>query len=119
MRGNLSLASRLGSGDSILNKEHIEMLFCAIINKRRSFYMEVSVRIPDKIKAHLKEPYDKYVNETLVVEMYREGLFTLRQAAEILGVEPAEMHNVLSRRKSYINYGSEELNEDISYARSK
>ncbi len=45
MRGNLSLASRPGSGDLILNKEHIEMLFCAIINKRRSFYMEVSVRI--------------------------------------------------------------------------
>ncbi|HDZ02291.1 MAG TPA: hypothetical protein ENH52_12705 [Nitrospirae bacterium] len=70
----MSLASRLGSGDSILNKEHIEMLFCAFFNKRRSFYMEVSVRIPDKIKAHLKEPYDKYVNETLVVEMYRVRL---------------------------------------------
>jgi len=81
--------------------------------------MEVSIRIPDKIKAHLKEPYDKSVNETLVVEMYREGLFTLRQAAEILGVDLAEMHNVLSRRKSYINYGSDELDEDISYARSK
>ncbi len=73
--------------------------------------MVVSVRIPDKIKAHLKKPYDKSVNEALVVEMYREGLFTLRQAAE--------MHNVLSKRKSYINYGSEELNEDISYALSK
>lgn len=57
--------------------------------------------------------------ETLAVEMYREGLFTLRQAAEILGVELTEMHTVLSRRKAYINYGAEELNEDISYARSK
>jgi predicted HTH domain antitoxin len=80
--------------------------------------LEISVRIPDKIKAHLKEPYDKSVNETLVVEMYREGLFTLRQAAEILGVDINEMNNVLSRRKTYINFGTEELNEDISYARS-
>ena len=80
--------------------------------------MEISVKIPDKIKAHLKEPYDKSVHETLVVEMYREGVFTLRQAAEILGVDLNEMNDVLSRRKTYINYGSEELNEDISYARS-
>ena len=80
--------------------------------------MELSVKIPDKIKVHLKEPYDKSVNETLVVEMYREGLFTLRQAAEILGVDLKEMNNVLSRRKTYINYGTEELNEDLSYARS-
>ncbi len=80
--------------------------------------MEISVKIPEKITAHIKEPYDKFINETLVVEMYREGLFTIRQAAEILGVDLKEMYNVLSRRKTYINYGSEELDEDISYARS-
>lgn len=80
--------------------------------------MEISVKIPEKITAHIKQPYDKFINETLVVELYREGLFTLRQAAEILGVGLNEMLDILAKRKTYINYGKEELDEDISYARS-
>jgi len=80
--------------------------------------MEISVKIPEKITEHIKKPYDKFVNETLVVELYREGLFTLRQAAEILGVGLNEMLDILVKRKTYINYGTEELDEDISYARS-
>ncbi|MDA8215614.1 MAG: UPF0175 family protein [Nitrospiraceae bacterium] len=80
--------------------------------------MEISVKIPEKISEHIKKPYDKFINETLVVEFYREGLLSLRQAAEILGIGLNEMFDVLIRRKTYINYGSEELDEDISYARS-
>jgi predicted HTH domain antitoxin len=80
--------------------------------------MEISVKIIGKITKHIKKPYDKYINETLVVELYREGLFTLRQAAEILGVGLNEMLDILEKRKTYINYGTEELDEDISYARS-
>ena len=53
-----------------------------------------------------------------MVELYREGIFTLRQAAEILGVDLNKMFNILAKRKTYINYGTEELDEDISYARS-
>ncbi|MEE8329350.1 MAG: UPF0175 family protein [Thermodesulfovibrionia bacterium] len=80
--------------------------------------MEISVKIPEKITEHIKKPYDKFINETLVVELYREGLFTLRQAAEILNVALSEMFDILAKRKTYINYGTEELEEDISYARS-
>lgn len=80
--------------------------------------MEISVKIPEKITEHIKKPYDKFINETLVVELYREGLFTLRQAAEILGVGLNEILDILAKRKTYINYGTEELDEDISYARS-
>ncbi len=80
--------------------------------------MEISVKIPEKITEHIKKPYDKFVNETLVVELYREGLFTLRQAAEILDVGLTEMFKILAKRKTYINYGTKELEEDISYARS-
>lgn len=81
--------------------------------------MEVSVKIPEKITAYIKKPYDRFINETLVVELYREGLFTFRQAAEILGISLTEMFDVLSRRKTYLNYGTEELDEDIFYASSK
>ena len=80
--------------------------------------MEISVKIPEKITEHIKKPYNKFINETLVVELYREGLFTLRQAAEILNVGLNEMFDILAKRKTYINYGTEELDEDISYARS-
>jgi predicted HTH domain antitoxin len=80
--------------------------------------MEISVKIPEKISEHIRKPYDKFINETLVVEFYREGLLSLRQAAEILGIGLNEMFDVLIRRKTYINYGTEELDEDISYARS-
>ena len=80
--------------------------------------MEISVKIPEKITEHIRKPYNKFINETLVVELYREGLFTLRQAAEILGVGLNDMMAILAKRKTYINYGTEELDEDISYARS-
>jgi predicted HTH domain antitoxin len=80
--------------------------------------MEISVKIPEKISEHIKKPYDRFINETLVVEFYREGLLSLRQAAEILGISLNEMFDVLAKRKTCINYGSEELDEDISYARS-
>lgn len=80
--------------------------------------MAISVKIPEKITEYIKKPYDEFINETLVVELYREGLFTLRQAAEILSISLDEMFDVLSKRKTYINYGTEELGEDISYARS-
>ena len=77
--------------------------------------MEILVKIPEKITEHIKKPYDKFINETLVVELYREGLFTLRQAAEVLGVGLNEMIDILAKRKTYINFGTEELDEDISY----
>ena len=80
--------------------------------------MAISVKIPEKITEYIKKPYNRFINEALVVELYREGLITLRQAAEILGINLNEMFDVLSKRKTYINYGPEELDEDISYSGS-
>lgn len=80
--------------------------------------MEISVKIPEEISEHIKKPYAAFINETLVVEFYREGMLSFRQAAEILGIGLNEMFDVLIKRKTYINYGTEELDEDISYARS-
>lgn len=78
--------------------------------------MAISVKIPEKITEYIKKPYNRFINEALVVELYREGLLTLRQSAEILGISLNDMLDVLSRRKTYINYGQEELDEDISYS---
>lgn len=80
--------------------------------------MQIAVKIPEKMAQLLNAPYDKSITEILTVELYREGVLTLRQAAEILEVGLNEMYAVLARRKTYLNYGEQELNEDISYARS-
>ena len=80
--------------------------------------MGISINIPDRMTEYIKEPFDNSVKEMLVVELYREGRLTLRQAADMLNVTTQEIFDVLLRRQSYINYGREELNEDISYARS-
>lgn len=80
--------------------------------------MAISVKIPEKITEYIKKPYSRFINEALVVELYREGLLTLRQAAEILSISLNEMFDVLSKRKTYINYGPEELDEDITYSGS-
>ena len=80
--------------------------------------MDIAVKIPVEMAEFIKAPYDESVREILVVELYREGVLTLRQAAAMLGTGVIEMFDVLSRRKTYLNYGREELNEDISYARS-
>ena len=80
--------------------------------------MAISVKIPEKITEYIKKPYNRFINEALVVELYREGLLALRQSAEILGISLNEMFDVLSKRKTYINYGPEELDEDISYSGS-
>lgn len=80
--------------------------------------MQIAVSIPEKMAQLLRVPYDKSITEILTVELYREGVLTLRQAAEILEVGLGEMFTVLASRKTYLNYGDQELNEDISYARS-
>ena len=80
--------------------------------------MGISVNIRDRMIEYIKEPDDNTVKELLVVELYREGRLTLRQAADMLNIGIQAMFDVLLRRKSYLNYGREELNEDISYGRS-
>lgn len=80
--------------------------------------MQIAISIPEKMVQLLRAPYDKSITEILAVELYREGVLTLRQAAEMLEVGLGEMFAVLARRKTYLNYGEQELSEDISYARS-
>jgi|GEM_PF-4761271 predicted HTH domain antitoxin len=71
-----------------------------------------------KIQQYVKVPIDnKFMLESLVVELYREGALTLRQASELLDADLSEIFD--SMRKTYINYGEEELAEDIEYVHSK
>lgn len=80
---------------------------------------EVQVKIPSKILEFLEKPVNKSVKEVLAVELYREDRLTLRQTAEVIGIGLREMLKVLAKRRTYINYGEEELKEDIAYASGK
>lgn len=77
--------------------------------------MGIAVNLPSKMEPYLKAPYDAFVKETLAVELYREGEITLRQAAEMLGTSYSGIMEILDKRKTYVNYGKEELEEDIAY----
>lgn len=80
---------------------------------------EVSVRLPGKILSFLDKPVKRSLKEIVAVELYRESKLSLRQAAELIGVTLAEMLAILEKRNTYINYGEEELAEDLKYAGGK
>lgn len=80
---------------------------------------EVNVRLPAKIISFLEKPVKRSIKEIVAVELYRENKLSLRQAAELIGVTLTEMFSILDRRKTYINYGEEELAEDVAYTSGK
>lgn len=80
---------------------------------------EVNVRLPVKMVPFLGKPLKRSLKEIVAVELYREKKLSLRQAAELIDVSLPEMFSVLERRKTYINYGEEELAEDLKYAGGK
>ena len=80
--------------------------------------MATKVRIPGRVTDVLEKPIEKSVVELIVVGLYRDGKMTLRQAADLIGVTIKEMQEVLKKHDTYINYGLEELEEDIAYAAS-
>lgn len=80
--------------------------------------METKIRFPDEMADVLDKPIEKAVLELIVVGLYRDGKITLRQAADFIGVNMKRMLKLLGKHETYINYGIEELQEDIEYANS-
>ena len=80
--------------------------------------MATKIRIPRRVVEVLEKPIEKSVVELIVTGLYRDGKITLRQAADLVGVDAKEMLEVLEKHDTYINYGIEELEEDIAYATS-
>ena len=80
--------------------------------------MAAEIRIPSMVVVALEKPIERTAVELIVIGLYRDGKMTLRQAAELVGVNAKEMVEVLEKHGTYINYGIEELEEDIAYAKS-
>ena len=68
------------------------------------------------IPAHI-DVDEHEVRLLMAVELYREGRLTLEQAAELAGLCVEDFMRELSRRKvSIINWGEEELEEELRIA---
>lgn len=75
-------------------------------------YSNLSEVIRDGIRKILRE-HEGWVAIETVVELYREGRVTMRQASELLGLTLRETLAEFGRRKVYIRYGEKELAEDL------
>jgi len=80
--------------------------------------METKIKFPDEMVDVLEKPIEKSILELIVIGLYRDGKITLRQAADFIGVNMKKMLKLLVKHGAYINYGIEELQEDIEYANS-
>jgi len=80
--------------------------------------MATKIKIPNRVVDVLEKPLEKTVVELIAIGLYRDGKITLRQAADLVSVDAEEMRKVLGKHDTYINYGLEELEEDIAYAKS-
>lgn len=81
--------------------------------------MEAKIEVPNEFLGIFDEPVEKHMLELIAVGLYREGKITLRQAAEMVGVDYQGMMELLRKHGSYVNYDIEELEEDLAYARGK
>jgi predicted HTH domain antitoxin len=79
--------------------------------------MATKIKIPSRVVDVLEKPVEKTVVELIAIGLYRDGKITLRQAADLVSVDTEEMREVLEKHDTYINYGIEELEEDIAYAK--
>ncbi|MGB3457785.1 MAG: UPF0175 family protein [Halobacteriota archaeon] len=80
--------------------------------------MAAKIVISNKVVEVLEKPIERAVVELIAVGLYRDGKITLRQAADLIGVTAKEIQEVFEKHDTYINYGIEELEEDIAYAKS-
>jgi len=80
--------------------------------------MEAKIKFPNELVEVLEKPLERSVVELVAIGLYREGKITLRQAADLVGANMREILKVLEKHNAYINYGMEELEEDIEYATS-
>ncbi|MDI6886844.1 MAG: UPF0175 family protein [archaeon] len=78
--------------------------------------MEAKIKFPNEVVEVLEKPIERSVVELIAVGLYREGKITLRQAADLVGTNTREILKVLEKHNVYINYGIEDLEEDIAYA---
>ncbi len=80
--------------------------------------MEAKLIFPDEVINVLEKPVEKSLIELIAVGLYRDGKITLRQTAELIGINMKMMPEILKKHNTFLSYGIKELEEDIAYAAS-
>lgn len=77
------------------------------------YYGNLSEVIRDGIRQLVCE-YKKRQDVDSVIHLYREKRISLREASELLDLPLRETLAIMAERKAYIDYGEQELLEDLT-----
>jgi len=78
--------------------------------------IEARLKLPGEITTICKvrgEKLESFLRKLIAIELYREGIVSLGKAAEIAGVSKIEMMDLLREKGIPLNYGVEELKDDL------
>ncbi len=84
--------------------------------------MGFQINIPDSIIQAISLPEDRISQELLIelaISTYRQGLLSFGKGRELAGLGKFEFAQLLGKRGIPRHYGQDELEDDLSYARSE
>jgi len=79
-----------------------------------------SIDVPSDVYEALNVPEERraeVLQQEPAVSLYREGILSFGKARELAGLSHREFHRLLGGREVDRHYTSEELEEDLEYAR--
>ncbi|MCL0033459.1 UPF0175 family protein [Thermodesulfovibrionales bacterium] len=83
---------------------------------------QLQLRIPDSVAQAIRLPEERKVQELtveLAIALYAQGFLSFGKARELAGMGKYEFGLLLGKRGIPRHYGQEELEDDLSYARSE
>ena len=83
--------------------------------------MSIQLEIPDSVVQALRLPPSEQREQLLLelgVSLYARGLLSFGKARELCGLSKYEFGRVLGKRAIPRHYGAEDLQDDLTYARS-
>lgn len=84
--------------------------------------MELQLRIPNSVAQAIRLPEERMAQELMVelaIALYAQGLLSFGKARELAGMGKYEFGKLLGKRGILRHYGREELEDDVTYARSE
>ena len=84
--------------------------------------MGLQITIPDSIIQAIRLPEDRISQELLTelaISTYRQGLLSFGKSRELAKFGKIEFAQLLGKRGILRHYGRDELEDDLSYARSE
>ncbi len=79
---------------------------------QRQGFMKIDVDIPDELAQAFGSGLERHVVEALVIEGYRSGRLSQRQAGRMLGMDYWQSEAFLQSRRVPLNYDGQELASD-------